>query len=238
MTGEDYINMLDDNPPENMIHWINFFKSNPDKIFAFPMAKRSKIGQTYDFDDHYKIINFLQNNPITNPIHKISLSERAILFVKNLRFDANYDMQTNIKSIFELMAKDYNEYYYSDDFQAWIEALNDLKSLSIDEVWKLSIFISDRLPNKLKYCKKILRMYDINDIIKFSDTILHLNNQQLEFRKIVNESVDQALSELQLLHDIAEEREEYERKIEQQKKNRRIAKNPDSTNRSMGEKKK
>lgn len=108
--------MLEDNPNENMEHWINFFKENPDRICVFPMVSRSRVGKQYDFDDHTRLVRFLQTNQIINPVHKIVLSNEASLYVKNVRINANNTIKRNIRNIFSLVAEDYQTVTDSSDF--------------------------------------------------------------------------------------------------------------------------
>lgn len=85
LNGIDYLEQLIDNSAPLVQNWCQYFISNPDCVFTFPMALRIKIGQKYEFDDNQRLIEFLKINPISNIIHKLTISEQATLYIKNMQ---------------------------------------------------------------------------------------------------------------------------------------------------------
>lgn len=63
----DYIDQMSDNPSKQILNWCYFFQQHPEQVFLMPRASRSMEGKLYDFEDKYRILDFIKNDQSFNP---------------------------------------------------------------------------------------------------------------------------------------------------------------------------
>lgn len=59
-TVENILDLLNNNPPRQLIKWINFMEKNQDHAFFFPRPSKKDVGNQNDFEDHERLLEFIQ----------------------------------------------------------------------------------------------------------------------------------------------------------------------------------
>lgn len=220
---------------------LQFFVSQPDRVFTFPYPSGISSGQAYNlFVERDRVTQFLQKNPVVNPMHAIDLDPGAVVHVAKIMKnfgdieDLIFDFSNNIQ--FEYKGKDISTLEY------WEKAISTLSLLideHVDTPEKLALAVQKAFPSPSEEIKKILeemkstrRLYtfaekigmgnileSLPDIQKILQPLLrniHADLQELiEHKKMVEE---QQQKTDKLTEDLQKQQEEAElRAIEQQK---------------------
>lgn len=212
LTGIDYIEQLKEKSDPELLKWCNFFTSNPDRVFVFPEASKNDIGKNYDFDDHNRLLSFLQSNQITNPSHKISLSENATLYLKNIQNCINQETKNISENIFNKICDDYRKKSNSKEIDKWIKIMNQLNELVINSVDDVREFFNKKIPNNSEYNQFFEKLNESKDLNDFICNALGESKRASNLIKSIKELTGEALSELNQNYEKAKIYEKQERK--------------------------
>lgn len=87
-TAKGLINEINEKPDPILNNWCQHFLKNLDHVFLFPLPNEEDVDKEYNcFDDRERLINFLQNDPLINPKHRIILSKYAEENLKRIKLN-------------------------------------------------------------------------------------------------------------------------------------------------------
>ncbi|KAK8847172.1 hypothetical protein M9Y10_019755 [Tritrichomonas musculus] len=221
ISKNDYLELLEDNASNGMLQWHNYFVSNIDHVFMFPQAKKEDIGKNYNFEDQEKIENFLKNDFIIDPIHKINLNEDAFFYLKNIQLKIFQKDKEAIRNIFILIREFYRNERNSLNLRKWLDTMNQLKIITKSSEFKK--FIQTNFSNV-----NFSNNFDIlneNEIMNsFIDKVFETNQSQIDIRNAIEKfSIEtiQFVEECIRQAEIIEEQERIRIENERQNEERR-----------------
>lgn len=177
--GCDYIDELDEtirnteNPPDHLVRICQFFKSNPNHVFAFPKPSRMDKDKQYVFQDRDKLLNFLHNDLLINPDHKLILSPEAILKLKLIREDHSKKLSNSIQNLCQKIYNQFSSESKSAELQKWYRLISDLFEANIKKAEQLKDFLKNNFPKSEQYQNDLKEIAEYEMFDEFIDKILY-----------------------------------------------------------------
>lgn len=176
--GFDYIDELNndikltENPDEKIVAMCQSLLSHRDHIFTFPRPSRKDKDMPYEFDDHDNLLNFLDNDYLINPKHKIALSAEAKLRLRIVRDDHSKKLANKIKLLCDKIYEQFSHESQSIELKKWYDIIFKLFRSNIKEANELNAFLQEHVPNSEQYKEYIDEIAEYELFDKFIDKII------------------------------------------------------------------
>lgn len=199
-TVENILALLNDNPPKELIKWIHFIENHKDHVFFFPKPSKKDVGSLYDFEDHEKLLEFLQRNPLDNPNHKITLSEAAIHTIREVRNDHILNVNSKVQNICAKINERYRKEAGTEELNYWLDILFALLEKNVKTANEFGNTIKELIPDWewLKNDIDSLEEFELFD--NFIDKILCIPYNNTCLKDVIHAWCGQCCSELQKLY--------------------------------------
>lgn len=216
-TGQDYIDLLNDNPPPKMLEWCQFFLGHTDRIFLFPKPPRSEEHNKYHFDDRDKVIRFLSTNPLVDPDHQVALSETARLKMKNLRSIHSQNVSDKIQALWIKISAQFRKEQNSDEMGKWIDIMHEILKTKVRNAKGFADVIKNHIPNSQQYAAEIQSLAEYEIFDNFIDKVLYSEQETSCLSEAVRAWVHQAIIELEKSQTQAIKSEFQQKELSKQK---------------------
>lgn len=222
--GIEYIEELNEsiittkNPPHKLIMMCNAFTSNPDHVFSFPRPSRKDKDKQYDFNDHEKLLEFLDKDPLINPKHCISISNEAKLKLKIIREDHSKKLSDTVKNLCDKLYNLFSTESKSDEINKWYDIIIKLMGSNIKKSRDLDLFLQENIhtnENFENYIKEI-EQYELFD--EFIDKIIYSHIDTSCLNEVLQAWCLHAINELHHSFILAVDSENSKEQIEIQEK--------------------
>lgn len=197
LTGNDYIERMNDNSPQNMKEWCEFFSEKSDNVFIFPDLSKNRSANTSDFDDHERLIEFIQDNYIINPLFKFQLGESNKIKINNHKLCIYDQFDESIEQIIdELSYKIQNDNNNLDHFSKWLNDLKDIKNKSNFNIKDINIFIHENIGTNSIIDLQLNKIEEIYRYDSFLDELLKLEQPNSIIAKKINTYINKVIDHI------------------------------------------
>ena len=195
-TEENYAEIINDNPSEELKDMAMFFSNNKDRIFVFPRPPRSDVGKEYNFQDHDRLISFLKKDPIVNPEHQIALSETAELTIKNLKKIYDKKASDEIKNVTDKINMQFRKEEKLEEIKKWIERMEKIKNSQVKKANEFPKIIKINIPDYDKYNDDMKSLTEFEVFDRFIDKVLKSDSEESSIVKQIQDWAQQSIREL------------------------------------------
>lgn len=160
--------------PECLFDICEYLVNKPEQIFTFPQPSFKQKGQQYDFEDHERLLEFLNNSDhiLKNPDIKIALSKEANLELKILRKEHSDKLVKTILAFCEKVYDQLSKETKADEIIKWYDIIIALGKENIHSSDELKEFLKKQIPNSEQYDEDIKKIAEYELFDNFIDSIL------------------------------------------------------------------
>lgn len=207
LIGSDYIEQLSDGCSGELMQWCEYFRANPNQVFTFPKASRKDVGKQYEFEDFAKLKDFLSKNYVINPIHKVTVSEKAILELKVARGEHSEIVKEVITDLFLKINENYRNLDGSSNIKTWLEIMHHLLEQKIKKINDFIKVIQKFIPNCDQYDDFIVILEDFEAFDFFIDKICEVDGITSILQETIRNLTHSAIKELEKNFSMTKESE-------------------------------
>lgn len=204
LTGEEYADIINDKPSDKMKDIIRFFSLNEDRFFVFPRPSRSDIGKEYKFQDHDRLISFLKRDPTVNTEHQnynirhqIGLSEKAILFLINLKRILDEEESDKVKTVTDKINEQFRKEEKLENIKKWIERMDRIENSNVKKANEFAKIIKSNIPDYDQYNDDMQSLTEFKVFDRFFDKVFIDSREQL-IREQIQFWAKQSIRELEM----------------------------------------
>lgn len=161
------------NPPKHIERVCDFFLGHLDHTFVFPKPSFQDENKQYNFEDHQRLLNFLGQNLLINPDHKITLSTEAILKLNIIRKDHSAKLKSKVQNLCNMIYNQFLQETTSIELQKWYDIIINLFKANIKKSSELDDFLKHNVPKYEQYHEFIKEIAEYELFDEFIDKMIY-----------------------------------------------------------------